>query len=483
MKWAARSLLWRITLLHLVAVLALSIALPLVVRLVLDSTAAGFQREALKRHEREIVSSLQRQPNGGWRLALRPDLRTLYEQGYGGFAFAVLDDRGRVLFSSLQGKGALFPASASRTARFVQRSEGAAIYDGGTFPERIAGQVLWVQVGQDLQNADVVVDDIVAAFLKRIAWFILPILALLMLADFVIVRRALAPVREASDMARGFGPSNLSLRLPTERLPNEIAPLSDAVNQALDRFEQGFRMQREFTADAAHELRTPLSIHRLRLNGLADGKLKQALEADIDRMARIVSQLLQVAELETFILSPGQTADLSALASEIVEYLAPMALAQGRSLSLTSVEEPVWVRGDRQLIFQTLRNLIENALAHTPAGAGVDVEVRREGVVKVMDRGPGIPEADRDLVFRRFWRRNRTRSGGAGLGLSIVWRTIQAHGGRVWIEDRPGGGAAFIVKLKPAEAPAPLREEPAAEQAAADAPAPVNGSERAVRPA
>jgi signal transduction histidine kinase len=460
MKWAARSLLWRITLLHLVAVLALSIALPLVVRLVLDSTASSFQREALKRHEREVAGGLHREPNGGWRLGLRPELKTFYERAYGGLAYAVLDDHGRVLFSSLPNGGALFPAIADgETARFTQRRQGAAVYDGGSFPEFIDGQRLWVQIAQDLDNADVVVDDIVASFLKRIAWFTLPILALLMLADFVIVRRALAPVREASDMASKFGPSNLSLRLPTERLPNEIAPLSDAVNQALDRFEQGFRMQREFTADAAHELRTPLSIHRLRLSGLPDGKLKQALQSDIDRMARIVSQLLQVAQLETFVLAPDQAAELPALASEIVEYLAPMAVAQGRTLSLTGEIGPVWVRGDRQLIFQALRNLVENALAHTPEGTGVDVEVRREGVIKVMDRGPGIPAADRELVFRRFWRRDRTRSGGAGLGLSIVWRIVQAHGARIWIEDRPGGGAAFNIKFKSVKTPPAARSE------------------------
>lgn len=458
---ATRSLLWRITFLHLLAVIALSIALPLVVRLVLDSTASGFQREALRRHETQIARSLHRTP-AGWRLELPPDLKTLYERGYAGFAFAVVDDEGAVLFSSLPKRSALFPSIVgAKKRRFVQRSEGAAVYYGGAYPERIGGELLWVQVAQDLANSDVVVDDIVEAFLKRIAWFILPILALLLVTDFIIVRRALAPVREASAMARSIGPSSLSVRLPTERLPTEIAPLSEAMNQALDRLEQGFKVQREFTADAAHELRTPLSIHRVRLNGLPDGKLKQALAADIDRMARIVSQLLQVAELETFILDPAQGAELGGLCSEIVEYLAPIALAQGRTLALTGVSDPMWARGDRHLLFQALRNLVENALAHTPAGSGVEVQLSAGRVIRVLDRGPGIPESDRSLVFRRFWRRDRARSGGAGLGLSIVWRIVQTHAGKVWVEDRPGGGAAFVIKLKPAaESPAPGRREP-----------------------
>jgi signal transduction histidine kinase len=457
---AARSLLWRITLLHLLAVLALSVALPLVVRVVLNSTASAFEHEALKRHESEITRSLRRGP-GGWRLELAPDLQTLYERGYSGFAYAVLDARGAVLFSSLPGRIALFPQAPGTTgARFVQRSEGAAVYYGGSFPERIGGSVLWVQVAQDLANSDVVVDDIVAAFLKRIAWFILPILALFLVADFIIVRRALTPVREASALARSIGPTTLSLRLPTGRLPNEIAPLAEAMNQALDRLEQGFRAQREFTADAAHELRTPLSIHRVRLDGLPDGKLKQALAADIDRMARIVGQLLQVAELESFVLDPGQSMELEELCSEVVEYLAPMALIRGRELELLGPSEPIWVRGDRHLMFQALRNLVENALVHTPQGAAVQVSVSADGVIRVLDRGPGIADADRELVFRRFWRRNRTRSGGAGLGLSIVWRIVQAHGGKVWVEDRPGGGAIFAIRLNPAPRAAARRGAP-----------------------
>jgi signal transduction histidine kinase len=470
-----RSLLWRITLLHLLAVIALAVALPLVVRVVLNSTASGFQNEALRRHENEIARSLHRSPGGAWRLELRPDLKTLYERGYSGFAFAVLDHKNQVLFSSLANKGALFPPLTGLSGpRFVQRSEGAAIYYGGAFPERIDDSFLVVQVAQDLANADVVVDDIVAAFLKRIAWFIVPILAVWLAADFVLVRNALAPVREASALARSIGPATLSLRLPTERMPNELAPLARSMNQALDRLEQGFRVQREFTADAAHELRTPLSIHRLRLNALPEGKVKQQLEADIDRMARIVSQLLQVADLESFILDPAQTTDLQGLCSEVVEFLAPMALAQGRTLDLAEASGPVWVRGDRHLIFQALRNLVENALAHTPAGEGVEVELRPDGVVKVLDRGPGVAETEREQVFRRFWRRNRTRSGGAGLGLSIVWRIVQAHGGKVWVEDRPGGGAAFVIKLKGAG------QEPAAPQGESLEATPVAARERRV---
>ncbi len=453
MRRPFNSLLWRIIGLHLVAVAAVSVALPLAVRLLLNSTASSFEHQTLRRHEAAIAESLHHSP-AGWRLQLPPDLKTLYEQAYSGFAFAILDDRGRVMFSSLANGAALFPSSRREDQpTFYQRAHGLAVYYGGSFPMRQGGALAWVQVAQDLEHPDVVVDDIVSAFLGRVAWLILPILVLLALIDFISVRRALRPVLEASDMARAIGPATLSVRLPIEQLPDEIAPLGRAVNQALDRLEQGFRIQREFTADAAHELRTPLSIHRVRLDALPDGELKRALALDTDRMARIVGQLLDVAELESFVLEPGAVTDLQALGAEVVEYLAPVALAQKRRLALTGAARPVWVKGDRHILFQALRNLVENAIVHTAKGTTVEVMVEVQGMIRVLDRGPGVAEAERELVFQRFWRRDRSKSAGAGLGLSIVKRIVEAHGGEVKAQARSGGGAMFVIRLNRAPSP------------------------------
>ena len=449
-----RSLRSRIIWLHVIAIGAICIALPVAVRLLLDSTTLTFEHETIRRHEAEIARSLTWTPSG-YRLELPSDLRTLYEHGYSGFAFAIVDDRGRVLFSSLPNHTALLPPGRpGAPSAYFQRVNGPAVYYGGNFPERGRGPEVWIQVAQNLENPDVVVDDIVSAFLTRVAWLIPPLLLLLALVDFIIVRRAFAPVVQASQMAREIGPDSLSLRLPTDRLPNEVAPLADAVNQALERLEHGFRIQRQFTADAAHELRTPLSILRMRVSTLADRTMAHEIEADIDVMARIVGQLLSVAELETFVLDAAERVDLKALCSRVVEYMAPLALARGRHLALSGVARPVWVRGEADILFQAFRNLVENALAHTDEGTTVEVKVEPQGVVRVMDRGPGIAPAERELVFQRFWRRDRSESGGAGLGLSIVWRIVQAHGGAVSVEGRPGGGAVFVVRLDKASAPA-----------------------------
>jgi signal transduction histidine kinase len=455
MKAPFNSLLWRIIWLHLLAVAVLAVILPLAVRFLLNSTATSFQHQAVRRHEAVLAADLQRTARG-WRLDLPQALKAEYAQASSGFAFAIVDAQDRVLFSSLPNHAALFPRSpsADRPA-FYERGRAAALYYGGSFPERRAGEVVWVQVAQDLEHPDVVVDDIVSAFLQKIAWLILPILIVLAVIDFAIVRRALVPVSKASDMARTIGPSSLQVRLPTAQLPEEIAPLAHAVNQALDRLEHGFKVQREFTADAAHELRTPLTILRARMAAIGDVGLRRELEADSDRMARIVGQLLDVAELESFVPDPGEVTDLLSLGAEVVEYMAPIALARGRRLALTGVARPVWVHGDGQVLFQAVRNLVENALAHTPPGGTVEVKVEAQGTLRVLDRGPGVPAADRELVFQRFWRRDRSKSGGAGLGLSIVKRIVEAHGGEVSVQGRSGGGAAFAIRLNRANPPDP----------------------------
>jgi signal transduction histidine kinase len=239
--------------------------------------------------------------------------------------------------------------------------------------------------------------------------------------------------------------------LPTNDIPVEILPLVVAVNQALDRLEHGFRAQREFAADVAHELRTPLAILRTRIRLLPQKGEAQALERDIESMSRVVSQLLDAAELETIVIDPDERADLQDICAEIVGFLAPLALARGRTIELSGATGPVLIRGNSEMVRRAIRNLVENALNHTPVGTVVEVAVSELGTVSILDEGEGVPFAERELIFRRFWRRDRRRVGGAGLGLSIVKRIVEAHGGIITVENRPGGGAIFSVRFMLAE--------------------------------
>ena len=161
-------------------------------------------------------------------------------------------------------------------------------------------------------------------------------------------------------------------------MPREILPLVKAVNQALDRLERGFRTQREFTADAAHELRTPLAILRARIDTLENKTVREALRHDIAGMSRIVSQLLDIAELESFVVDPEEKADLQSVAAEVAAFIAPLAVAQGKSIALGGAKDPVWIKGNPEALFQAIRNLAENAISHTPAGTTVEIEVSGE---------------------------------------------------------------------------------------------------------
>jgi signal transduction histidine kinase len=443
------TILTRILWLHLASVTAATLAMVADIFILLNATLASFERHTLSDHAAAIAAAT-RPAGAGLQLDLPPNLKDLYAEGYGGYAFAIVDADGRALKSSLPSGGALFGVDPKELQpTFFHRARGPDAYFGASFPYRSGGRPIWIQVRQNLGDPDVFVDDVVAEFLRWVWWLIVPIVLALLAADILIVQRALAPVREASRRAEAIDPTRLELRLPTQGLPSEITPLVAAINRALDRLEAGFRTQREFTADAAHELRTPLAILRLRADTLTDRDAARALRADIDAMGRLVEQLLAIAELESFALLEDDRADLRAVSLDVSSHMATLAIADGKQIELAVDDRPVWVRGRAEALVRAVRNLIENAIAHTPVGGTVRVSVASDGVVSVSDEGPGIPECDRELVFQRFWRREHRTTKGGGLGLSIVQQIVHAHGGTIEIAATPEGGARFEMRLRP----------------------------------
>jgi signal transduction histidine kinase len=167
-------------------------------------------------------------------------------------------------------------------------------------------------------------------------------------------------------------------------------------------------------------------------------------------MNRLVEQLLCVARLDSVALDVSSRVDLREVAEEVVGSMAHLALATGRTIGLTGADSPVIITGDPTAIADALRNLVENALAHTAPGSEVIVEVGREGALTVLDSGPGIPVEDRPRIFDRFWRGKGVRTEGAGLGLAIVMEIVKAHGASIAVSDRTPRGARFDVRFRPA---------------------------------
>jgi signal transduction histidine kinase len=235
----------------------------------------------------------------------------------------------------------------------------------------------------------------------------------------------------------------------------EMKRLRDAAEDAKRQAERSLEQQRRFTAGAAHELRTPLAVLRARLDGVEASAARSALQGDVDRMARLVEQLLAVARLEAGLVEMTDGVDLCAVAREAVARLFPLACAKGKSIELDAPSngETITVRGDAFALEDALCNLIDNALRYTPADGTVTVAVGNDATVEVRDHGPGVPENLLPHIFEPFVH-GLERRGAAGLGLSIVAETAALHGGKVAAANAPQGGAVFRLELPSVEADA-----------------------------
>lgn len=447
-----KSIISRIVILHVIAVVITSIFMSLALSWLLNLATNNIHNKAMREQAISLGNHLVVQADGRLSLDLPPELQGLYSQPYGRYSYAVIDSKNNVLFSSLKDRAILFPGDPkSSDVEYLELRRGKSTISGVSLRKAVGDQTVSIQTGEDLANRDVLTDDIVADFFKNVGWITLPILLALLAIDIGIFRRALRPLRQASEIAQHIGPTRTDVRLPVDDIPREVRPLVLAVNQALDRLEEGFRVQREFTADAAHELRTPLSILRTRIDTLGDQGIAKELHGDIEGMSRIVSQLLDIAELETFVVDPLEIADLRSVCVEVAEFIAPLALAQGRNIALLGASDPVWVKGNSEMLNRAIRNLAENAIKHAPRGTTVEFIVEENGTASVRDQGPGISNEERGLLFQRFWRRDRSRVGSTGLGLPIVQRIMELHAATIRVENNPAGGAVFSLRFAKAD--------------------------------
>ena len=441
-----KSIISRIVILHVIAVAMTSVLMSLALSWLLSVATNDIHNEAMEEQAISLAGHLVPNSGGGLSLQLPPKLQGLYSQPYGRYSYAVVDESGKTLFSSLEGNKPVFAADPrAATVQFLENRNGDAAISGASIRRSVGGKTVWVQTAEDLANSDVLTDDIVDDFYKHVGWITLPILLLLLVIDIAIFRRALLPLRQASEIAQHISPARTDIRLPVEDIPGEVRPLVSAINKALDRLDEGFRLQRDFTADAAHELRTPLSILRTRVETLDDPRVAQALHMDIEAMSRVVGQLLDIAELEAFEIDPAEVADLQGATAEIAGFVAPLALEQGREIALLGTSSPVLVKGNAEMIKRAIRNLAENAIRYSPKDTLIEFVVEENGTVKVRDRGPGISDEERALIFQRFWRRDRNSQGNSGLGLSIVQRIAELHGATIAVENREKGGAEFAL--------------------------------------
>ena len=269
----------------------------------------------------------------------------------------------------------------------------------------------------------------------------LPLLALLI---WFGIGRGMAPLEKVARQVEHRAPNYLQ-PVESSGVPIEAKPLVDSLNNLFERLAMAFESERRFTADAAHELRTPLAGLKaqayvaLKSNSeLSRQKALNLVVEGVDRSTHLVQQLLTLARIDPEAgLTEYENVDLCIIANSVINDLTPQ--AQDKNIALNgSKEGQALVRGNKGALSILVRNLVDNAIRYTPPGGKVDINIERDEkniLLHVADSGPGIPEDEREQVFKRFYRRLGTQAPGSGLGLSIVSRVAELHHATLTLEE------------------------------------------------
>lgn len=381
-----------------------------------------------------VTAALRREPDGRVALTDAPALRRLRE-GNPSLRVAVVDmstqqavggsDRG---LSEVYGVAATHHLDVSRLDIEEIRALGRKI-----------AIVMYADTWQ-WRNFPAAAFGIVAALAPSLAIVGMVVAAM----TIMVVRASLRPLRDAArllDVPAGAAAS------AEPSVPVEIAPFIHAAREALRVVEADMARQQRFIANAAHELRTPLSILSGRADALADGESRVAIRGDIEGMNRLVSQLLILMRLGHHNIARDEVIDVGLRVRQLAADLAPVAIAAGRTLAV-QVRGTPRTEGNAMAFDSAVRNVIANALRAEPEGGAVEITVGPDATVEIVDHGPGIPEAWRDKVCEPFWR-GEEAAPGSGLGLAIAQDAVRLHGGALRILTTPGGGATVRLSFGP----------------------------------
>ncbi|WP_295002418.1 ATP-binding protein [uncultured Dechloromonas sp.] len=304
------------------------------------------------------------------------------------------------------------------------------------------GRSLQVQVSEDHRIRDELIGHIAWRLLFP-ALFGLPLIGIWV---WLATRHGLSSLHGVARQIASRDPQQLQAINP-KAAPEEIRPLIEALNGLFQRVEQNLEAERRFTADAAHELRTPLAALQAQLqvaqrarDGEEHDRSLQQLQSGLSRAAHLVDQMLLLARLDPESGLPDpQAVDLAALAESVCADLGPQILARNIDFDFASVDDAI-LTGQAEWLRVLIRNLVDNAVRYTPPGGRVAVRISRDDErlsLSVCDSGPGIPAPERNAVLRRFHRLEQAGQPGSGLGLAIVARIAELHGARLWLDSSP----------------------------------------------
>ena len=344
-------------------------------------------------------------------------------------AYRILDEAGNVVLQSGTGKSVWpeneAPLNLTR-GRFDFEYDGITMH-GATEPVIHNGKIWYLQLTASTRFMELMHRHIALPLVGAgVTLFSVVLLLAFGLFAYITLRYTLRPLKDISQSASTISPYSLDVRLPVKGVPTELTPLVNSFNQALERLEYGYRVQQEFLATAAHELKTPLALIRAQLELMPDTEQRNWLLHDVRYMSRQVQQLLLLAEASERLNYKFIKVDVTEIAAEVVAYLQRMADNEQVKLRLERHIASLILQADKGALFTLLKNLLENAIQHSPAGSVVSVDVFSDSIV-VRDHGPGVNDAQLLQLFKRFWRSEQRRDSGAGLGLTICREIALAH--------------------------------------------------------
>jgi heavy metal sensor kinase len=403
---------------------------------------------------------------------LRDEMAAIYEHEHAGDFLAISDQNGEPIYRSrflkAQESMLLQPDQARRPLIRTRRINGQHFRFAF---ERLSvdGRVYNIEMGAPADDAF----ETLQLFRSYLLIFAPLLLLLSAGVGYWMSRKALAPVDALVRTARDISGTNLNRRLQTLRTGDELQRLTDTLNEMLDRIESVFQKITQFTADASHELRTPVSLirteaelalRRSRTESEYEDSLRQILQ-EAERTTLLIEQLLELARADSgrgsLIMQP---VDLPAVLRSVVSGWQQVAAARNLQFSTDICKLDASVMGDATLLRRLADILLDNAFKYTPSPGEVRLalEVREEtAVITVQDSGAGIAQEDQEKIFERFYRVDKARSrgqGGVGLGLAIAEWIVLQHRGAISVQSRPGEGATFRAELPliAVDVPSPL---------------------------
>ncbi|WP_212915722.1 ATP-binding protein [Marinomonas sp. A3A] len=304
-----------------------------------------------------------------------------------------------------------------------------------------------LQVATSLRLLDVFQITNISPISKTVLLVSLLSLLIVCFAVIATIHFMLHPLRRASEVASKITPQNLQGRLSITGMPEELVPLISALNAALERLEQGYKVQQEFLATAAHELKTPLSLIRGEIEMLEGVNSKNIMLKDVDHISRQIHQLLHLAEVRESHNYAFQKVALMDVVYDVTHYLSRLAKTHDTSIQVHDDTKSIHLNADPSTLFILLKNLIENAIYHSPADIPVDITITNNALV-IRDYGEGIDEQHMALLFDRFWRAPKQKISGAGLGLAICLEIASIHGWKIAAYNS-SPGASFVLYTSP----------------------------------